>query len=54
MTAEIRQIPQLTVRALSLTVWRMGHTWEAAQLSIDATSVTAGHDTKTNLSRGGL
>jgi hypothetical protein len=34
--------------------WRMGHTWDAAQPSIDATSVAAGHGTQTNLSHGGL
>ena len=34
--------------------WRMGHTWDAAQPSIDATSVAAGHGTQTNLNRGGL
>jgi hypothetical protein len=32
----------------------MGHTWDAAQPSIDAANVTAGHGVETNPSRGGL
>ena len=34
--------------------WRVGHTWDAAQPSIDVTSVAAGHGTQTNLNHGGL
>jgi len=33
---------------------RMGHTWDAAQSSIETASVTAGDRPETELSRGGL
>ena len=33
---------------------RAGHAWDAARMSIQAASVTAGHRPETNLSRGGL
>lgn len=33
---------------------RVGHTWDATQPSLEATSVTAGHTPEADLSRGGL
>jgi hypothetical protein len=53
MTAWTAQFPKLMVQPLS-PIRRVGHSWDAAQPSIELTSVTAGHAATTDLSRGGL
>jgi hypothetical protein len=47
-------IPKLIVQNSQPDPGRMGHTWDAAQSSIETASVTAGDRPETELSRGGL
>jgi len=47
-------IPKLIVQNSQPDPGRMGHTWDAAQSSIETASVTAGDRPETDLSRSGL
>jgi len=47
-------IPKLIVQNSQPDPGRMGHTWDAAQSSIETASVTAGDRPETELSRSGL